>query len=461
MYNNIISNKMRQIFFVFLLLCCSFFSLKAQNLAKLVAEEVNESVPRPLTECDSPTLGGLLFLTAIEGLKFELNLTDNLKNVIFHADRNEYVLCVEPTNQRFIVIITGQGFETLEFRITGIQASRARYFRLTSDAPGEENNNVGERFLSEGKLTEAEERFRKAVEEAPENPRFHHNLANTLMLQEKYNDAVRSFQTAVDLAPNNTQYRNDLQRADDTRRSAGRELVPARSPTGVNRFGFADKNTGEVVIPFNYDRVWDFSEQIEGLAKVYQNTATQSSTRAILKYGFIDKTGKEVIPLKYDDIYTFSDQIEELALVRLGSNYGFIDKFGNEVIPVKYSNREFRFSEGLAVVMVGNSYGFIDRTGRELIPPKFTYAENFSGGLARARQGKNNGFIDVAGNFHNVSARDRADRDVDRRRARGEYNAILAQIEQANEAEKQRLAMAQIREREAQLARERAESENQ
>ena len=422
-------------------------------MAKLVVEEVEESVHRPLTECDSPSLGGLVFRTSIEGLNFELNLIDNLKNVIRHPDRNEYVLCVTPTTQRFIVIITGQGFETLEFRISGIEASKARYFSLASNAPGEEDNTTGERFLSEGKITEAEERFRKAVEAARGNPKFHHNLANSLMLQNKFDDAVRSFQNAVDLAPNNTQYRNDLQRADDARKSHTRELYPAKSPTG-NKMGFMDKITGEIVIPCSYDRVWGFSEQIEGLAKVYNNIATQSSARAILKYGFIDKTGKEIIPLKYDDIYNFSDQIEELALVRLGNYYGFIDKFGNEVIPVKFSNREFKFSEDLAVVMVDKSYGFIDRTGREIIPPKFAYAENFSRGLAAVMLGKDRGFIDVAGNFSKSQTRDKVDRDVAKRKEKGEYNAVLAKIEQANEAEKQRVAVAKVKEREAHQARE-------
>ena len=451
---------MKQIFFVLLWFCCSIYSSRAQNLAKLVAEEVPESVPRPLTECDSPTLGGLLFLTAIEGLKFELNLTDNLKNVIYHSDRKEYVLCVEPTNQRFIVIITGQGYETLEFRISNMQASKARYFRLTSDAPGEEDNNAGEKFLSEGKLTEAEGRFRKAVEQASENPKFHHNLANALMLQEKHNEAVRSFQKAVDLAPNNTQYRIDLERADGTRKSAGRELVPEKSPTGINKYGFKDKITGEIVIQCNYDRVWGFSEQIEGLAKVYNNIANQSSARAMLKYGFIDKTGKEVIPLKYDDIFKFSDQIEELALVRLGSYYGFIDKLGNEVIPVKYSNRDFKFSEDLAVVMADKVYGFIDRTGKEIIPPQFTYAENFSRGLANVVFGKDNGYIDIAGNFYKGQARDKADKEVAKRKEKGEYKAILSKIEQANDEDKQRLATSKIKEREAQQDREKTELTN-
>lgn len=240
----------------------------------------------------------------------------------------------------------------------------------------------------------------------------------------------------------------------------GQDLVPIQCPTGIgdNRWGFKDKHTNETVIPCGYQRVWDFSEHVEGLAKVRKNT-TPNAVRADLKYGFIDKTGKEVIPLKYDDIHDFSAQFEGLARVKIGNSFGFIDKTGVEVIPVKYANPEFRFSEGLAVVRCGVMFGFIDRSGREVIPCRFSYAENFSKGLARVKLERDDGYIDVAGAFYRgISIRDkeRTDKTVAEKRARGEYNTILARIEQANEIEKQRAEESRIREREALQARDRA-----
>ena len=449
----------KQIFLALLFLLSSVFSMRAQSMSGMIVEKTDGPLG-PILECNTPSLGVLVFSSTIQGLEFKLNLPSKLINQAYRQKENWYILCVEPTDRRYIVTITCPSCEAVFYTVEEIPPTIPLYFRIISDAPGEEDNNAGEKYLSEGKLKEAEEGFRKAVEAARENPKFHHSLANTLMLQKKYDEAVRSFQKAIDLAPNNTQYRIDLERADVARKSARRELIPQKSPTGINKYGFMDKNTGDIVIACSYDRVWGFSEQIDGLAKVYNNIATQSNPRAILKYGFIDKTGKEVIPLKYDDIYTFSDQIEEFALVRLGGYYGFIDKFGKEQIPVKYSNRDFKFSEGLAVVMVDKFYGFIDRTGREIIPPKFTFAENFSRGLAEVVVGKDRGFIDVAGNFYKGQTRDKADKEVAKRRANGEYKAVLAKIEQANEAEKQRVAVAKVKEREAEQDRERVKSEN-
>jgi len=236
------------------------------------------------------------------------------------------------------------------------------------------------------------------------------------------------------------------------------ELVPLKCPTGINKHGFKDNNTGEIVISCSYDRVWNFSEEIVGLAKVQQNTA-KGGVRADIKYGFIDKNGKEVIPLKYDDIKKFSQQIEGLALVKIGNKHGFIDKTGKEVIPVKYSNHEFKFSEGLAVVMDGSLYGFIDKTGKEIIPCRYNFASNFSNEISEVTTRDNkNGFIDIAGNFYNN--RNSANKEVAARKARGEYNNVQSQIDQANEADKQRIAQAKNKEREANEARERAARES-
>ena len=236
--------------------------------------------------------------------------------------------------------------------------------------------------------------------------------------------------------------------------SYGQELEPTKCHPGIDQYGFKDKNSDEIVISCSYKKVWNFSEQIEGLAKVSQNIAPPQDVRAKLKYGFIDKNGKEVVPLKYDEIYKFSEQIEGLALVKFGDFYGFIDKMGKEVIRPKYSNNVFKFSEGLAVVRVGSLYGFIDKTGNEVIPCKYNYAENFSRGIALVKLMADNGYIDVTGEFF-MGSRDRADRKVTDKKAKGAYNAIFAQIEQANETEKQRLSEAKEQERRANEARER------
>jgi len=241
--------------------------------------------------------------------------------------------------------------------------------------------------------------------------------------------------------------------------SYGQELVSTKCNPLINSYGFKDKISGETVIPCSYYSAGNFSEQIEGLAKVSQNIAPPHEKRAILKYGFIDKTGKEVIPLNYDEIYKFSDQIEGLALVKLGAFYGFIDKMGKEVIRPKYSEPVFKFSEELAVVRSGNLFGFIDKTGREVIPCKYEYAGHFFEGLAEVTYMTDRGYIDVAGEFYSGDKRSKVEKKVAPKKESGAYDAILAQIAQADEVEKQRLADARAQEIKANAAREKTARE--
>lgn len=82
------------------------------------------------------------------------------------------------------------------------------------------------------------------------------------------------------------------------------------------KWGFID-NTGTVVIPFEYDGAFSFSE---GLASVEKDG----------KYGFIDNTGTVVIPFEYDDALPFS---EGLAYVEESKEGFYINKQGERVSP--------------------------------------------------------------------------------------------------------------------------------
>jgi len=150
----------------------------------------------------------------------------------------------------------------------------------------------------------------------------------------------------------------------------------------TSKCGVIDK-TGNIVIPFIYDVIYDFSE---GLAAVNKNG----------KCGFIDKTGNVVIPMIYDRVGSFS---EGLAVVKrkwdLGCN--FIDKTGKELIQmdeygldedgyIKYDYAN-DFNEGFANVNSYGKWGFIDKTGKEM-RPFYDFAWCFSGGLAAVK--KNN-----------------------------------------------------------------------
>ena len=173
-------------------------------------------------------------------------------------------------------------------------------------------------------------------------------------------------------------------------------------------------NSGKEVVPLKYDNVWDFEE---GLAGVILKG----------KWGFIDKSGKEVVPLKYNGIFNFHEGLamvilngkksyinksgkevvppkydnvwdfeEGLAGVKLKGKWGFIDKSGKEVVPPKYDDVE-KFKEGLAGVKLNGKWGYINKSGKEVVPPKYVYMDSFHEGHARVKLNGKLGFIDKSG----------------------------------------------------------------
>ena len=139
--------------------------------------------------------------------------------------------------------------------------------------------------------------------------------------------------------------------------------------------------TGDVVIPFKYDDVFNFRE---GLAAVKLKG----------KWGFIDKSGKEVVPPKYVDVDSFH---EGLAMVKLNGKKSYINKSGKEVVPPKYDN-VWDFKEGLAIVELNGKQGFVDKSGKEVVPLKYDVVWNFSEGLAEVKLKGKWGVIDMSGN---------------------------------------------------------------
>ena len=138
--------------------------------------------------------------------------------------------------------------------------------------------------------------------------------------------------------------------------------------------------TGNVVIPFKYDKAYDFSEGLAGV-------------KLKGKWGFIDKSGKEVVPIKYGDVWAFE---EGLAGVKLKGKWGFIDKSGKEVVPLKYVNVD-PFHEGLAMVKLNGKKSYINKSGKEVVPPKYDNVWDFEEGLAEVKLNGKYGFIDKSG----------------------------------------------------------------
>lgn len=84
-----------------------------------------------------------------------------------------------------------------------------------------------------------------------------------------------------------------------------------------NKNGFADKATGQIVIPPIYEidySGWSFNE---GLIPVKKDG----------KYGYINEHNQIVIPFSYDKAFAFS---EGFAVVQRYGKYGYVDRFGHD-----------------------------------------------------------------------------------------------------------------------------------
>jgi len=154
------------------------------------------------------------------------------------------------------------------------------------------------------------------------------------------------------------------------------------------RWGFID-TTGNVVIPFEFDIRYrwigfDVPMFSDGVAAMWlwDKDATPDNWEAgarIGQWGVIDAAGNVIVPFIYDEMHNFS---EGLAAVRIDGQWGFIDSTGTEVVPPMYEWVD-DFSEGLAAASKEpHRWGFIDALGNEVIPFGYVGVSNFSGGMA-------------------------------------------------------------------------------
>lgn len=117
------------------------------------------------------------------------------------------------------------------------------------------------------------------------------------------------------------------------------------------------------------------------------------------KWGVIDKKNNEVIPFKY----SFIDYLPESdsTLFRLYANdklYGYVDSLGNQIVPTQFEKIE-DYSEGVAQAKQLGKWGFIDTNGEWAIQNKFDDVKRFNEGLAPAKKGRFWGFINKNGNW--------------------------------------------------------------
>jgi hypothetical protein len=202
-------------------------------------------------------------------------------------------------------------------------------------------------------------------------------------------------------------------------------------------FGLIDKHGSYIVKPqFNWiTRVYDGSYVAEMWSQPHVGSAIYNSagkevmattlgivsapSAGLAEYrkqfptdpaGMLALNGRIIIEPKYRYIGLYSSEglaafcsgtIDDAMADRL--KCGYLDVHGNQFVAASFSAAG-SFVDGLAAVRIGDTksgkYGYLGPDGHFHIPPKFTFADEFSEGLARASVEENRlGYIDTAGAF--------------------------------------------------------------
>ena len=120
-------------------------------------------------------------------------------------------------------------------------------------------------------------------------------------------------------------------------------------------YGFLDRSGNWAIQP-QYDNF--FVRNAASSYEVFGETGLAMVQQDGL-WGAVDKTGRVVIPFQYEELWPYT---EGLALFKSGGYYGYLDENAQVVIPARYQLAT-GFSNGCAVVYDGSRISLIDRTG--------------------------------------------------------------------------------------------------
>lgn len=140
-------------------------------------------------------------------------------------------------------------------------------------------------------------------------------------------------------------------------------------------WGFLDEK-GNVVIPAQYQKVYDVPYFSEGLAAVKKDG----------KCGYIDHNGKTVIGFQYSETNPFSDGVAVVSSMdgKPGQNTGLIDKDQKILIPMKYRGITDS-SEGMVGVIGNGRIGltaYFTNQGKQITGFDYTNYSSFHDGIA-------------------------------------------------------------------------------
>jgi len=112
-------------------LIASVFSIEAQSLKKMVVEPTTQRAGVAAESCNTPSVGVLIFYSAIDGLEFSLAMSNMLLSQVYNKNINAYVLCVQSSERGIVITIrcTRREYETETYRVVeSITANKPQYF---------------------------------------------------------------------------------------------------------------------------------------------------------------------------------------------------------------------------------------------------------------------------------------------------------------------------------------------
>ena len=206
----------KQIFLVLTVFFTSIYYLGAQTIREFSIERLPDEVAVYNVSCASPSQGVLVFRSTIPNLRITMWPPSALFNINHNAQRNEYVLCVQPTDRRYRVSINHPEFGGIDYMVDSIGANQAKIFRLNATQQSELNATVRELIIlgnysfGNGQFSEAENQFRRAYAEEPTNTTVLRRLAETCLKLNKIDEAANFLQHIIRLSPQDDEAHNML-----------------------------------------------------------------------------------------------------------------------------------------------------------------------------------------------------------------------------------------------------------
>ena len=187
--------------------------------------------------------------------------------------------------------------------------------------------------------------------------------------------------------------------------SDGLALVKKYDEQHNAQYSLIDK-AGKIVIPSEllpYEEIKDFSN---GVAVAGKGNYPET------KYGLINSKGEIILPVEYDEIVITSDGVVRVAIdlkdgyqtettVKFSTVlYGLADLSGKIVLPVEYDRIE-DFSNGVAVVEKGSypeeKYGIVNTKGKFILPVEYDDIQKFDSGVFAAKKDGKTKIVDANG----------------------------------------------------------------